>query len=245
MTVESLAIILCASKVMFSHPQVWDQAQCTEKAQQIIEAAQKYDIDPKLIVAGFVQECDLVNDITRPIYDPNDLRPRSKRNVIGHDYCPMGVRIYEPGPPNRQKWTDIKLFEKSASKMDFWRRWCTKKHAGQGHHWLKHYNEGNPDYVESVMAIKAAIFDGKEKVVKDQRTNVITQRMVCAHNRLKGQKTSISCPKKMLLKIDTQSETWGVLIDSRQVKTVLYSGGANYGKDMSTLSSTFVDISAL
>ena len=200
MTVDALALLLCSMKVMFSHPQTWNIEQCREKAVQIKAAAEKYGIEEKFIVADFAQECDLVDNVARPIYKTVILRNKPKRVIIGYDYCPMGIRVYDP-ELNRVKWTDSRLFETSAQKMDHWRRWCARNHTG--HHWISHYNEGNPHYAESVLAIRGSL-DGKEPKVKlVERTAEIVKRMNCMYRRLHGKKEPPGsiCPRRMIEKI--------------------------------------------
>lgn len=154
MTVDALQALLCAAKLVFSHGASWTETECRERAREIVEAAAQHDQDALLMAAVFIQECDLRDDVARPVFLPADLhRPRRKRRIIGYDYCPMGVRIM--GTLDRHRWTRAALFTEAARRMARWERWCKRRHSHT--HFIQHYNEGNAAYTESVLAIRRAL----------------------------------------------------------------------------------------
>jgi len=150
MTLDALALLLCIVKPAFAHPQAWTMEQCQEQAVAIYAVAEAHGLDPVLLVAVNVQECDLRTHVHRPIW----MGVGKHRKQVGVDACPMGIRLYGH-PFDDARWTDAALYERAATKMVRWQRWCAAKHSG--HHWLSHYNEGNHVYAAQVLAFVAAL----------------------------------------------------------------------------------------
>lgn len=203
MSVEALSILLCAAKLAFAHGDVWTQAQCRERAEQVLTAAQAHDVSPLAMISIDAQECDWRDGITRPIYAPADInKPRAKRRIIGHDLCPMGLRIYEP-IIDRAKWTNAVIFDRAATKMARLKRWCD--HAHDGHFYLGHWNPGNPTYAESILGILFAL-QGKASPTTDPRTKEIVMRLGCVWRKVHGQKerAGTTCPWRMMERLAAQ-----------------------------------------
>lgn len=144
MTLTLLAKMLCLASGIFGRP-AWNDARCFEHARYVMEAADRHGLDPVLMVAVDVVECDL-RDKDRPVYRSGKL--------VGYDACPMGVRIMDVD--RRLQYGPADLYELAATRMERWQRWCERSHKGQ-HHYLKHYNEGNPVYAAQVLAVVATL----------------------------------------------------------------------------------------
>jgi hypothetical protein len=125
---------------------------CLQTAEGILQAAEAEDIDPKLILAVQMHECDLREGVGAPIW----LGTGRAKKQIGVDACPMGVRII--GVFDREKWSPSALYRKAAQKMATWQRWCARNHTG--HHFISHYNPGNPVYSAQVLGF-LAVLSGK------------------------------------------------------------------------------------
>jgi len=178
MTIDALAVLLCLVKPVFSHPQQWTPAECQEQAVAIHAAASAHDLDPVAIVATLVAECDLRTGIHRPIWTGVG----KHRKQIGVDACPMGLRLYGH-PFDVARWTDAALYMHAGAKMARWRKWCAAKHGGK-HHWLSHYNPGNPVYSAQVLAFAAAL-RGREPSGESltARTREIVRRLLMVTKR--------------------------------------------------------------
>jgi hypothetical protein len=161
MTVEVLAKMLCLASGIFGRPS-WDNAKCAEHAGYVMASATRHSIPPVLMVATNILECDM-QDRDNPVYAV--VRGRSR--LVGYDACPMGVRIM--GVAKRGSYGPSDLYEIAAAKMERWQRWCVRKHRGMGHHFLFHYNEGNPAYSAQVMGV-FAVLRGRQ-VKKDSLTD--------------------------------------------------------------------------
>ena len=171
MTIEALALLICSANVTFSHGQKLSDAECKRQAEEIQVAATTHNIDERLMVAENVWECDLRVGIARPIWKAVG----KKRVQIGVDYCPMGLRIY--GPMNRAKWTEAAIYMEAARRMAKWKSWCDRKHKG-AHHFIAHYNEGNPVYQFQILAIRRALAGkelrrGEEQFLTDRALEIV------------------------------------------------------------------------
>ncbi len=148
MTTEALAHLLCLASGIFGRP-AWSEAKCSERAEMIESAAVRHSVDPILMVALDVWECDL-QDRDNPVYEV----VRGKKRLVGYDACPMGVRILDVG--ERSRHGAASLYELAASKLARWSRWHSRsRHSG--HHFVAHYNPGNPVYADQVLAIGAML----------------------------------------------------------------------------------------
>jgi len=144
-TLAVLAKMLCLASGIFGRP-AWDDARCSEHAGYVMEAADRHGVDPVLMVAVNIFECDM-GDKDNPI--------RRDGKLVGYDACPMGVRII--GVEHRQKYGPADLYELAAVRMERWKRWCERSHRGRHHHYIKHYNEGNPAYAPQILAVMAIL----------------------------------------------------------------------------------------
>lgn len=149
MTLELLTRMICLASGIFGRP-AWDAGKCAEHADYILEASKRYEVDPVLIVAENIVECDM-QEKDNPIY--KEVRGRTR--LVGYDACPMGVRII--GVERREQFAARDLYEAAARKLARWKAWCARKHRGQGHHFVSHYNEGNPVYADQVLAVRATL----------------------------------------------------------------------------------------
>jgi hypothetical protein len=158
--------------------------ECRQDAVEISQAASMYQLDPVLLVAINVQECDMRKDVAVPI-----VAEAGKHKVrLGVDACPMGVRIM--GYFDRDIWSPESLYIVSAKRLAHWREWCLahkKKHdpAHVHHHFVAHYNEGNPVYSAQVLAFYATLLGKKAKneVLLTERTKEIRWRLNKAFGR--------------------------------------------------------------
>jgi hypothetical protein len=175
MTIEALSLTLCLVSGIFGRPG-WTPELCQERAGQIMTIATEHKLDPMLFVAVNIQECDMRETVDAPIY----VGTGKHKKQIGFDRCPMGVRqkgaaaLQEPKDP-------VKLYDLAAGRMERWKAWCERNHKGQ-HHFISHYNQGNPIYAAQVLAFLAVI---KGKPIKDlpsltTRTKEIVRRVVKA-----------------------------------------------------------------
>jgi hypothetical protein len=147
-TVSLLAQILCLASGIFGRP-AWDGDKCAERAMMIQTAAAAHSLDPLLMVAIDVQECDL-RDRDNPVYRV----VRGRRQLVGYDACPMGVRILGAG--ERAGYDAAALYELAATRLERWRDWHARARH-RGHPFVAHYNPGNPEYAAQVLAFWAAL----------------------------------------------------------------------------------------
>ena len=176
MTTFALAKILCLASSIFGRP-AWEETQCTERAEMILAAAGQHKVDPVLMVAIDLIECDL-REVDNPYYKV----VRGRKRLAGYDACPMGVRI--PGRHNRAKYAPSDLYELSAARMERWLAWCSRSHVGQGHHYISHYNQGNPVYAAQVLGVLEALrgHTAKSNELTD-RTRELIRRLAKAFTK--------------------------------------------------------------
>ena len=154
MTVGALSAILCLASGIFGRP-AWDLDKCAERAAVVLAAATRHGVDPLLMVALDVHECEL-RDKDAPVYKVVG----GREFLAGYDACPMGVRVM--GVEHRAQYDDAALYELAAARLERWKRWCDRGHPGRryrahlpaGHHYVAHYNQGNPTYANQVLAIR-------------------------------------------------------------------------------------------
>jgi len=149
MTVELLARMICLASGIFGRP-AWETDKCAEHATYIMEASDRYGVDPVLMAAENIVECDM-REKDNPVYK----MVRGRKRLVGYDACPMGVRII--GVERRLQFTNRDLYEEAARKLAHWKAWCSRKHRGHRHHFVSHYNEGNPTYADQVLAVRAIL----------------------------------------------------------------------------------------
>jgi hypothetical protein len=185
-TVEALAAVLCLASGVFGRP-AWDEARCLERALVVSEVAERHGVDPLLMVALDVHECELRDNVDAPVYK----KIRGRKVLAGHDACPMGVRIM--GVKKRLDYDVPALYELAATRMEGWQKWCGRGHPGgkypghlpARHHYVAHYNQGNPAYAPQVLALRRT-FLGKEVLAGEAltpRTLEIIRRYRRIYNR--------------------------------------------------------------
>jgi hypothetical protein len=174
MTVEALSLTICLASGIFGRP-AWTPEKCTERAGQILSIAERHGLDPLLMVAVNIQECDMREDVSAYVR----VGTGSGRRVVAVDACPMGVRFWgaralEPHDPQA-------LYELAAQRMERWKRWCERDHRLEEHHFISHYNQGNPVYSSQVLGVLAAIthrkLELKHLLAFTDRTREIVRRL--------------------------------------------------------------------
>lgn len=187
-TVEALAAVICLASGLFGRPAL-PEARCLERATMIAASAARHGVDPLLMVALDTHECELRENVDVPVYKVR----RGRRKLVGYDACPMGVRVI--GLDKWQKHSAETLYELAATRMERWKRWCERGHPGRhyrgqlpaDHHYVGHYNQGNPAYYAQVLTIRD-VFRGRapqakyEPVLTD-RTLEIVRRCARALDR--------------------------------------------------------------
>lgn len=148
MTLAALSKVICLAWVAYGRAPL-PETECDGRALLVRQAAERHRVDPVLMVAVDVQECDL-RGVDAPIYE----EVRGRKIVVGYDRCPMGVRIMGVG----ERPDAAALYDLAAKKLKRWERWCRAghpggKYRGRGpHHHVAHYNPGNPVYEHQVLA---------------------------------------------------------------------------------------------
>jgi len=146
-TLAALSKIICLAWGIYGRTQLAD-AECDERAREVLAAAGRHRVDPVLMVAVDVQECDLRDDVGAPFYKT----VRGRRVLAGRDHCPMGVRTWDS-----RRYARAALYDEAARRLSRWKRWCAAGHPGGkyrgagDHHFVSHYNPGNPAYESQVM----------------------------------------------------------------------------------------------
>jgi hypothetical protein len=178
-TLAALSKIICLAWSVYGRPPL-DSAECDARARDVLGPAVRHELDPVLLVAVDVQECDLRDDVAAPVY-----RQVGRRRVLaGHDRCPMGVRVMDA----RREYSRAELYEVAAAKLDRWRRWCAAGHPGNKyrgsgrHHFVAHYNPGNPTYEHQVLTFYARL---RGRPVPEERVFYLTPRSREIERRLR------------------------------------------------------------
>jgi hypothetical protein len=176
----ALSKIICLAWSIYGRLPL-SEIECDTRAREIFEPASRHGLDPVLLVAVDVQECDLRDDVAAPVYKQIGRR----RVLAGHDRCPMGVRVMDV----RREYSRAELYEVAAAKLAKWRRWCAAGHPGkkyQGsdqHHFVAHYNPGNPAYEHQVLTFYARL---ARRPVPEERVLRLTPRSREIEKRLRA-----------------------------------------------------------
>ena len=179
MTVEALAAVLCLASGIFGRP-AWDADKCADRAAVVAAAAARHGVDPLLMVALDVHECEL-RDVDAPVYKTVG----GREELVGYDACPMGVRVM--GVERRRSYDVPALYELAAARLEHWRDWCGRGHPGgrarlghlpRHHHHVAHYNQGNPTYANQVLAIRDALGGRLRRAEKMQHLTPRTEEML-------------------------------------------------------------------
>lgn len=145
MTAAALARLMCLASSIYGRP-AWDDAKCAERADLVVEAARRHAVDPLLMLAVDVYECDM-QDVDAPIYAGEG----KKRRIVGYDACPMGVRVR--GVEVRRRLGPRELYDRAAVLLAK----AARRHRRGPRHPVAAYNPGNPAYADQVLAIRAAL----------------------------------------------------------------------------------------
>jgi hypothetical protein len=156
-TVSALASLVCAASSIFSGRAAWDEARCLARAEVILEAAERHVVDPVLMLAIDVLECELRDEDVK-IYDESD----DPKRLVALDACPMGLRFRHPR--RRRHLGVAELYDLGAAHLAKVTAWCEGGHGGRrlgrrGHHPLAHWNWGNPLYAVQVLAVRSALLE--------------------------------------------------------------------------------------
>ena len=178
MTIEALTMTICLASSIFGRGQM-AQTECKAMAENMTMAAKIADVSPALILAVNIQECDLRERVDAPIWKGEG----KKRKMVGVDACPMGVRIL--GITDSTKLAVERMYTLAGEKMAIMKRWCEKKHKGSHHHFISHYNQGNPTYATQVLGFMAVVqgkpVSGENSLTK--RSQEIIRRLLRAFQR--------------------------------------------------------------
>jgi hypothetical protein len=150
LTPVALAQLLCAASGIFGRP-AWDVAKCAERADWIVAAAERHDVDPVLLVSIDVVECDL-RDRDAPVYREVE----GRRRLVGFDACPMGMRIL--GVERRRLYDPRSLYELAARRLAADRARC--RISGRRdclREAIARRNLGNPQYAAGVYYVWGAL----------------------------------------------------------------------------------------
>jgi len=143
MTVFALSKILYLASSVVGRP-AWNATTCDDRAEMIVAAAERHHLDPLLLVAVDVVECDLGS---------RDAKFKENGRVAGIDACPMGVRLR--GKIDREDYPPVVLYEIGAKRLDEARKRCRGRRC-RGN-FVSMYNWGNRDYAAEVLAVASAL----------------------------------------------------------------------------------------
>ena len=150
MTIEALALTICLASSVFGRGKM-AETECKAMAENVTMAAKIADVSPVLILAVNIQECDLRERVDAPIWKGEG----KKRKMVGVDACPMGVRIL--GITDSTKLVVERLYNLAGEKMSVMKKWCERNHKGAHHHFISHYNQGNPTYAAQILGFMAVL----------------------------------------------------------------------------------------
>jgi hypothetical protein len=151
-TAAALAKMLCLASGIYGRP-AWDQPRCEERAELILASSERHFVDPVLMTAIDVVECDL-DDRDAPIYEMR----RGRKRLVGWDSCPMGMRIR--GPERRRQYDDEALIELAASDLGRSYASCRADHRSRSEcEWraVARRNLRSRDYAAQVLAVAGAL----------------------------------------------------------------------------------------
>lgn len=169
MTVAALARLLCLASGVFGRP-AWEEAKCAERAAMIGEAAARYDLDPVILVAVDVVECDLGD--------------RDRRGRGGVDACPMGVHF--AGVAERRRYDARALYEEGARRLARGRELC-RVGRHHRHSFVAHYNWGSRAYAAQVLAVAGALRGRAPRGLRlAERTREIVRRLLRVFSSKEG-----------------------------------------------------------
>jgi len=207
MTVEALSLILCLASGIFGRP-AWTPEKCQERAEQISKIAEQNDLDPMWFVAINIQECDMRENVNARFFAPVSIASKGKRKKpmqLGIDACPMGIRIWWPNGKRPEKPLDaLALYDLAGRKMARLKRWCDKHLKGKGfgphHHFVSHWNEGNPTYAAQVLAFKLTLMGKPPKSDEEltSRSKEIVRRLQRAQRASRWKHETLGAGEKVL-----------------------------------------------
>jgi hypothetical protein len=151
-TAAALAKMLCLASGIYGRP-AWDQAKCEERADLILTSSLRHSVDPVIMVAIDVIECDM-DDQDAPIYEVQ----RGRKRLVGWDSCPMGMRLR--GPERRRRWDAAALIELAASDLGRSYAACRADRRPRSEcEWraVARRNFRNHDYAAQVMVVAGAL----------------------------------------------------------------------------------------
>jgi hypothetical protein len=165
MSLEGLSMVLCLASGIFGRP-AWSTEMCEARASQILKISQENDLDPLLLVAVNIHECDMRENVRVRFY--SSASGGVKKKTMGVDSCPMGIRSWwQNGKSPKTNLTPVELYELAGKKMARVKKLCqAKRHK---HHYISHWNYGNRTYSVQILGIRAAL-EGKSTILQTQLT---------------------------------------------------------------------------
>ncbi len=168
-----LASTLCAIKLVVGQGQ-WNIDQCQERAQEFMYSARKFNVDPMLLIAISVYECDL--------YDLRDVIYHNSQGIVARDVCPMGLRVKANLENARGGLTRQEVINRASLLLVNYKRYHQKHCKGKNHTYLQHYNTGfmkfDNDYDNNVLEIYTALRSGKSNLkIINPRTREIANNI--------------------------------------------------------------------
>ena len=183
MTVAALAHLMCLASGVFGRP-AWSEAKCAAEAASMLAAAERHSVDPVLMLAIDVQECDMRDGVyldrhgrQRRADNPVFATVRGKKKLVAYDSCPMGLRL---PAAERLRMDNASIYERAARKLAAIRAMFPHK---KPHH-VAQWNPGNPAYGYQVLAF-ATTLRGRRVPAKTashlaERTAEIVRRLSLA-----------------------------------------------------------------
>lgn len=183
MTATAFAQLMCLVSGIFGRP-AWPAEKCEKEAALLLAAANRHDVDPVLMLAIDVQECDMKDGEYRDRHgrlrradNPVYAKVRGRKKLVAYDSCPMGLRL---PVKDRLRLDNAALYERAARKLAALRAMFPR----QKPHHVARWNPGNPEYAYQVLAF-ATVLRGKRMSARvashlADRTVEIVRRLTLA-----------------------------------------------------------------
>ena len=186
--VISLGALICSlHNVIPSGSTTYNKYDCEERAQEYIEAAKTYDLDPLELLAIDIHECNLRTDISLKYFKyKKNKNGRVVKQMTSIDLCPMGLRITKL---NKNKYILKRkaIVDRSAKLLAQYKSYHNKQSSNKkkSHHYFGHYNWGYKIYNNG----KHARYDDKVlniyKQLKGEKPEPKDTRIISLINRIK------------------------------------------------------------
>jgi hypothetical protein len=186
---NSLSILLCSIKLLIGDGE-WAKQDCKVRAEEFVTSANKYKLDPLLLVAISTYECDLA--------DYKDVIYSSSRGIEARDICPMGLHVKFNLHETRAGLGRQDVIKISADLLAHYKKYHNKHCKHANHYYLQHYNTGynkfDNGYAANVLEIYTALKTGKSTLRKvSPRTQEIALNIRKALGNVKHQSIYKDC----------------------------------------------------